>query len=267
MKIYFDESQNYDKSLLLIGAIFIFGEKNISYLQKEINKIKVNNDFFKPDGEPKEIKYNKIATSKDLKVAKQVIDLFFNKAKNCYFRCCVIGWSDENFQMVGKKSQSLKLKRAILYTDVAKKLIYRGIQGFDNAILLYDDLVRCRGDKFEEIIENNFGYTSLKKDKQKGFPLIKTVRGVKSDLEANNIVQLTDLFTGCVLNNNEPSSKRKNDIRDYLIKKLGFKNLLEETWKTRVPSIEKNQSIKFHIDYLKLSEDLRKRFKKRKNRS
>ncbi len=253
MKIYFDESEDQAKTLFLVGAIFIYGEENINLLREAINKLKNENSFTDGKGQPREIKYNKILTDKDILVAKKAIDLFFAN-KNTYFRCCVVPWREQDLFKFGRKYQPLKLKKAILYTNTTKKLIKLGIDGFVNAVLIYDDLVRCKGDKFEEIIETSFGRTALSSDGNRS-PIIKNIASAKSNLDINNSVQLTDLILGCVLNQNRPASKQKNKVRDYLIKKLGVNDLSRSTWINKsCPADERGIGPKFYIHYLNIDE-------------
>lgn len=248
MRIYFDESYDSNHTLLLIGAVFVIGDANAKQLKVEIDKIKKKYNYFNSSGKPLEIKYNKIASPRDLSVAKEVIDLFVRSDKT-YFRCYVVGWNAKNIQASGRKDQTTELKKAILYTTVAQKLLYVGINGFKNCVLLYDTLVRCKGDKFEAIIENDFGYSSLKKKGRTGAPSIKIIRDVKSDLELNNTVQMSDLLIGCVLNQNRPASKRKNEARAYLAKHLKLPNLLEKTFAKRSTHTTLTHQDKFSVYY------------------
>ncbi len=262
MKIYFDESEDFNRNALLVSAIFVYGDSKINELRDGINEIKKLNNFQQPDGQNKEIKYNKIASDLDLKVSKECIDLFF-QSKNTYFRSCIVFWNKNDLRRFGRRDQNEKLKKAILYTNLTKKLIKLGVGGFKNCILLYDELVRCKGDHFQQIIENNFGYSSLRASTD--FPVIKSVASLKSNDDFNSIVQLTDLLMGCVLNQNFPSSINKNKIREYLISKLSVRDLKKETW-DRIYEPAEPQNRKFYIHYLNI-DAITVNHKTRKNRS
>jgi len=267
MKIYFDESEDLNKTIFLVGAIFVFGDSNIKLLREEINKIKKENNFLKPDGSFKEIKYNKIASKTDLEVAKKAIDLFF-KTEKSYFRCCLVSRTKNDLKWFGRRDQSKNLKKAILYTNTTIRLLKLGLGRFNNSILVYDDLTRCKGDVFTQIIEDHF--TNFHKPNRALNPKIKTVVPAKSNLELNNAVQLADLLIGCVLNNNKPSSDRKNQVRIYLIKKLKAQSLLRPDWvNVSEPISETTEKVKFYLEYININTITpKKRFPKtRKNRS
>ena len=260
--------------MLLLGAVFIFGESNVVSLRNKIKQMKIANNFTKDNGDLREIKYNKILSPKDLNVAKQAIDMFFGST-NTFFRCCVVPWKKSDLARFGKRTDLEKLKKAILYTNLTKKFIKLWIGDFKNVSLIYDNLVRCRGDEFEKIILENFGPKD-RFGRRVLEPKIKAAVGIQSDLENNNIVQIADLLTGCVLNNIKPSSGRKNSVRDYLVKKLGVTSLKKSVWENRpTPETRCGKTENFHVEYIGLEDivDMRKKtgkakisYKKRRNR-
>lgn len=254
MKIYFDESEDGGKKMLLLGATFIYNESSVKSLKSKIDQIKANHSFYRPNGIPKEIKYTRVAARVDYMVGKEAIDAFFGNPTT-YFRCCVIRWNNKDLMKIGGKGDPLPLRKAILYTRLTQYLLSRGLNEFRNAVLLYDELVRCKQDKFEEIIENKFGYVSVKN--RRGLePRIKTTKSISSQKEINNTVQVTDLLVGCVLNSNFPTvNGRKNAIRNYLAQQLGKKNLKRVNWPNSLLNLNKaDLNIKFDIDYLDIGD-------------
>ena len=269
MKIYFDESEDSKKTLLLLSAIFVYNESNIKGLRDKINLIKKNRAFFKKDGTPKEIKYNRVVSREDYDVAKEAIDSFFGNG-NTYFRCCVVNWNNSDLMKIGGKGDPLPLRKAILYTRITHYLLKRGLNSFRNAVLLYDELVRCKNDIFEKTIEQKFGQGSIRSNYDHLDPKIKTVRSIFSNKELNNTVQITDLLMGCVLNNNRPTKNgRKNSIRDYLIKRLNVTSLKKRSWSRSLLNMNQNDlDIKFDIDYIDIKDFINNNAKKnRKNRN
>jgi len=78
----------------------------------------------------------------------------------------------------------------------------------------------------------------------------KVIEEVKSDLEQYQVLQVCDLLMGCILNNLVPTKNRyKNDLRQYLISKLGCKDLLRDTWKKYSKRYVEEYSPKFNVWY------------------
>jgi hypothetical protein len=68
-----------------------------------------------------------------------------------------------------------------------------------------------------------------------------------------------DLLQGCILNNLIPiartkgkrkGSEHKNYIREYLVSKLGVKDLTLDTWSTELNKVSKEMRNKFNIRYV-----------------
>jgi len=63
------------------------------------------------------------------------------------------------------------------------------------------------------------------------FPTLRDVMDIPSHMEQYQVNQICDILMGCILNNLVPSRKREKVLlRQYLVSKLGVKNLLRESW-------------------------------------
>ena len=138
MLVYFDESYA-SKERLLLGALFIPSRSSQEFLHKGLVSIKKDANFVDSKGELKEIKYSKITTKKKLGIAKATVDLFFS-TQDCYFRACVIPYSEKYLDRVGRQQGiPRKLKEAMLYTNSFIKLIKNNIPEVRGAVLMMDD--------------------------------------------------------------------------------------------------------------------------------
>jgi hypothetical protein len=104
-------------------------------------------------------------------------------------------------------------------------LLHPFVAGLNDAVLIADDLKRCRGDAFLEMIVQRFNPEGAE-------PTFRHVTQVSSSLRQYQCLQVCDLLLGCVLNNlAPPGNQYKIDIRTYLCEKLDVSNFLRTTWR------------------------------------
>lgn len=96
--------------------------------------------------------------------------------------------------------------------------------------MLVDKLTRCNGGSIE-IMKQEFCLPYGKHSPDSEIPTLKNVIEIPSHLEQYQVNQILDILMGCILNNLIPTLKKeKNKLREYLIKMLGVKDLLPQTW-------------------------------------
>lgn len=228
MLIYFDESYDNKKEWLLLWATF---NPHSKFLHRKITEVKKKNNFLLPDWPLKELKYNKCINEKTFKVAKELIDAFFESTS--YFRLIVIeqwaDWFDLNkFWNLWDED---KMKFAKMYKKFTELLIKHNTDNLYNWILLTDELSRPKTDIFFTLMRDLFCKAWVNHSHWKKEPTLKYIKEVKSDLEQYQILQITDLLMWCVLNHLKPTTnKYKTDIANYLAFKVG-NNFRKEDWK------------------------------------
>lgn len=226
MLIYFDESYDGEHEYLLLSALF---NPHPKFLHRKLSEAKRKYNYFASDGSLREIKYNYIDSDLKLKIAKESIDIFFESTS--WFRCVVIQQKLIDLDRFGKKTDDEKIKRARLYKKFAELLLSHNTENIFNAMLLVDKLSRCNGDEFVEIMKQEFCLPFGKHSRDSEIPTLKDVQEIPSDLEQYHVNQICDILMGCVLNNLKPTKNQfKNQIREYVVNKLGVKNLLPESW-------------------------------------
>jgi hypothetical protein len=119
-------------------------------------------------------------------------------------------------------------------------------------VLLTDELNRCNGDKFIEIMKQDFCVLGGKYCDDNNRPTLKEITDIKSHVEDYHVNQINDILLGFILNNLKPTNKEyKNNVRDYLVKKIGVKNLLPEFWNQYSKTFVEEYYPKFNIWYWK----------------
>ena len=227
MLIYFDESYDYQHKYLILGALF---NPHSKFLHRELKDIKKKYKFYYSDGKPKEIKYRDVLTDYHHKVASAAIASFAKSTS--WFRCIVIEQSKVNYDYFGSRSDPLKMKKARAYKKYAEMLIGYNTQDIVNGVLLCDNLSRCNGDKFVEVMKESFSNPGINHSEDKSSPTLKEIKEVHSHVESYQVVQVCDLLTGCVLNSLVPAkNKYKNNIRKYLKATLKIPSFDKTFWK------------------------------------
>ena len=147
-------------------------------------------------------------------------------------------------------SENNKIKMARAYKKFAELLLAHNTEDIYNGVLLTDELTRCNGDKFIEIMKQDFCVINGRHCNDKHRPTLKEITDIKSHLEEYHVNQINDILLGCIINNLKPTSKEyKNNVRGYLVKKLGVNNLLPETWNKYSKKYVKEYYPKYNIWY------------------
>ena len=241
MLIYFDESYDNNHKYLLLSALFNQHQK---FLHRELKEIRNRYNY------KEEIKYNNCTNNFRLKIYKEVVDIFFKSTS--YFRCIVIDQHILDLNYFGSKDESNVIKMARAYKKFAELLISHNTDNVYNGVLLTDELKRCKGDKFIELMKQDFCLTDGKHCNDKNKPTLKHIADIKSDKENYQVGQINDLLLGCVLNNLIPTRKEyKNELRKYLVRSLNVDSLLPEYWNKYSKKYVDEYYPKFNVWYWK----------------
>ena len=178
----------------------------------------------------------------------RAIDIFFKSTS--YFRAIVIDQNVMEINRFGKKSEDNKIKMARAYKKFAELLLSHNSENIYNGVLLTDELTRCNGDQFIEIMKRDFCIIGGKYSNNNYKPTLSEITDIKSHLEEYHVNQINDILMGSILNNLKPTAKEyKNNVRKYLIKSLGVKNLLPETWNKYSKNFVEEYFPKYNIWY------------------
>src|SRR3989339_628264 len=232
MLIYFDESYDTEHRYLLLGALF---NPHPKYLHRELLDVKRKYNCLDRNGKALEIKYFNCTSKRNQEMNCKAIDIFMRSTS--YFRAIVI-------------DQKLIMARA--YKKFSELLLSHNTENIYNGVLLTDELTRCNGDKFIEIMKQDFCTVGGKHCNDNSRPTLKDIRDIKSHIEDYQVNQINDILLGSILNNIYPTKKEyKNNVRNYLIKCLGVKNLLPETWNIYSKNYVEKYYPKYNIWYWK----------------
>lgn len=251
MLIYFDESYDQEHRYLILGALF---NPHPKFLHRQWLQTKRELGAIGRNGKALEIKYNNCTTSMNQELCCRAIDIFIKSTS--YFRAIVVDQDIMDLEHFGKKSEDTKIKMARAYKKFAELLLSHNTENVYNGVLLTDELTRCHGDKFIEIMKEDFCVIEGKHCNDEHKPTLKEITEIRSHLEEYHTNQINDILLGCILNNLKPTSKEyKNNVRKHLIKSLGVANLLPETWNKYSKSLVENYYPKYNIWYWKPSKN------------
>jgi hypothetical protein len=245
--VYLDESYDQpDKRFLLLGLVFS-PSKKLHRLLTEIHKKKRCLDKHK---NIIETKYNNCFSAHNYEICKDFIDAFIGS--DSWFCAIAVDTKTTTFNLsyFGKPHEPEALKKARVYKKFSELLISKNTKRIANAVLLVDEVTRCNHDRFIELIRESFCTPGKGQSTDKEYPIFRHIGSTKSDSPENIRLCVCDLLLGCILNNNLPTRNRwKNNLRKYLITRLGMKDLLEPTWASR--AIDSRIRRKFRIWYWK----------------
>lgn len=247
MIIYFDESYDNEHRYLILGALF---NPHPKFLHKKLLEMKKRYNFVGDDSKVLEIKYNYCSSKKREEMNCEAIDIFMKSTS--YFRAIVIDQDIMNLDYFGNKSEDKKIKMARAYKKFAELLLSHNTEDIYNGVLLTDELTRCNGDKFTEIMKQDFCVIEGKHCNNNHKTTLKEITDIKSHLEDYHVNQINDILMGSILNNLKPTRKEyKNNVRKHLIKSLGVKNLLPESWIKYSKSYVEENCPKYNVWYWK----------------
>jgi len=229
MIVYLDESYDREyRQWLLIGVLFV---PHHSFLHRKMRNQKEKENFVDSQGKLKEIKYSKCDSAKKLRIARRTVDAFVESTS--YFRCIAVEIGDPAFDWAffGDPVADMALGKARAYKKFSEILLKDNIRYIRGATLFVDRMSRCKGDRFIEIMINEFGTPDVAYSEGSTIPVFKRIRAVNTAEERFQVGQIADLFTGCVLNQlMDFRYKRKRDLREYVLNALGLPTLLPEYW-------------------------------------
>lgn len=245
MVIYFDESYDSEHKYLILGALF---NPHPKFLHKQLLEKKKEFGFIDSAGKTLEIKYNSCTKQEDYDMCCSAVDIFIRSTS--YFRSIVIDQAILDLNYFGKKHEPKRIKMARAYKKFAELLISHNSENIYNGVLLTDELSRCKGDEFIEIMKKDFCLPNGKYCNAKDRPTLKHIADIHSDVESYQVNQINDILIGCILNNNVPTKNRfKNQLREHLINRLEVDSLLSNFWNKYSKShVEKNYP-KYNIWY------------------
>lgn len=247
MLIYFDESYDNQHRYLILGALF---NPHPRFLHRALFQLKKQKRFLDKNDKPKELKYNKCLNDYLYKLCCGAINIFLKSTS--YFRCIVIDQDILDLNYFGQKHEDKKIKMARAYKKFAELLISHNSDNIYNGVLLADELKRCQGDKFIEIMKQDFCLPNGKYCDKHNRPTLRHIADIHSDKENYQVCQINDILIGCVLNNLVlTKNKYKNSLRNYLIKKMEIDNLLPEYWNKYSKRYIEEYYPKFNIWYWK----------------
>lgn len=254
MLIYFDESYDNKHRYLILGALF---NPHPKFLHREMKELKTINNFLNQDLRGKELKYNTCINNYLLKLCCGCIDMFMRSTS--YFRCIVVDQSILNLDRFGQKHEHKKIKMARAYKKFAELLLSHNTENVYNGVLLTDELKRCNGDKFIEIMKQDFCLPDGKHCDAPHRPTLKHIADIHSDIEDYQVCQINDIMIGCVLNSLVPTrNPYKVKLREYLIQSLKVGGLLPAYWNRYSKRYVEEYYPKFNVWYWRPSNNNQK---------
>ncbi len=255
MIIYLDESYDLQHTWLLISSLFNPAHHKF---HREIKRLLIANKYIVPRGDLKEIKYVHCNNKKVRKLYEKVIDCFMGSES--YFSSVVIK-TDHTFDLhrYGTSIEPDKVKKERAYRTLAEHLLANELRDATNAVLFLDKMSRCEPEKFLELLRQNFCIPGSGASENLDKPRIRHIQDVVSGAEGYELMGVCDLLQGCILNNLMPivkvpgkkkGSLEKNNIREYLIGKLGVKDLNLQTWAFNAKNVSEQIRKKFNIRYV-----------------
>ncbi len=264
MKIYLDETYDHNHTWLILGGLFNPHHKKFF---NEIKKLLMKEHFILPNGRLREIKYNWCYTKKTREVYEKVIDKFIDS--DSYFAAVAIR-TDNSLELhrYGDATEPDKIKRQRVYRTLAEHLLNKEMREVDDAVLFLDKMSRCDPKQFMNTLKQNFCIPDNVYSKGLTRPRIRHIQDVVSGAEGYELMGVCDLLQGCILNNLFPikgsknkGSMNKNLVREYLVKKIGIRDLTVNTWVEASKKVSVKIRNKFNIRYVKQSKEVPKKEK------
>jgi Protein of unknown function (DUF3800) len=238
MVIYLDETYDWTGVYFLLGALFVVTDHD-AFLEA-FNNLKREEDFARPDGSLRELKYSKIKYPKYERAAIKAIQAF--RAHRCYFRAVIIPLAQFDLSHFGKPYEAEKIRRARAYKKFSEMLIEYNTPEVTEGILFADNLTRCkaslgRGDEFAEVMRDRFQRVIYDDDLNPTRPKLKHIQEVDSADEAYGLLQVCDVLLGATLNGilktaKGPRMVRKNRVTERMKEILELPSLQREYWQS-----------------------------------
>ncbi|MGA7915117.1 MAG: DUF3800 domain-containing protein [Candidatus Acidiferrales bacterium] len=236
MIIYLDETYDYRGVYFILGALFVLQDHDI--FLDSFNSLKREENFSRPDGTLRELKYVKIKHGKYEKAAVKAIQAF--KAHNCYFRAVIVPLAQFDLRYFGKSYELEKIKRARAYKKFAEMLIEYNTPEVSQGVLFADNLTRCKGalgcgDEFVEVMRERFQNVIYDHDLDATPANLKHVQEVPSDDDRYALLQVCDVLLGSTLNGilktfKGPRMVHKNRVTEKMKEILELPSLEKDYW-------------------------------------
>ena len=236
MIIYLDETYDHHGIYFLLGALFVLEDHDI--FLESFNSLKREQDFLRPDGTLRELKYVKIKYGKYENAATKTIQAF--KAHKCYFRAVIIPLAQFDLKYFGKPFELEKIKRARAYKKFAEMLIEYNTPQLESGVLFADNLTRCKGalghgDEFIGVMRSRFQTTIYDHDLSVTPPKLKHIQEVRSHDKDYALLQVCDVLLGSTLNgilkiHKGPRMLHKNRVTEKMKEILELPSLEKDYW-------------------------------------
>lgn len=205
MLVYFDESYPDNRSVMILGALFLSNHA-ATVLRENFLKLKRTEKY------SSELKYSEMTSNNDYILSKLAFDTFFNMQMP-YFCATILPYSSTG--LTDAEGSSLYEKRVNVYSDSAKKLVRCNLPVDERANLFMDQ---------EERIEKTKFASKIKKMNPHYGARVVSAEFVKSHDEAQCLMQICDLLTGSIKQWISPTfgkkSKYKRKFALYVMRKL-----------------------------------------------
>jgi len=228
MLVYFDESYDTNKDILILSALFNPLPKSLNSAMLEVKR---REHYVDAAGEPLEIKYSISDTSRTSRVACECVDCFATSPS--WFRATVVETHTGIFDLsyFGTRSESDAMKWARAYKKFAELLLSHNCSDFENGVLLTDRLTRTKGDLFLELMRENFSRPGLAYSAGKTQPILRHIQEVDTALPEYQVGQIGDILMGSILNALRPTKNRyKRRLRNHVENVLSLPSLLPNYW-------------------------------------
>lgn len=228
MLVYFDESYDTNKDLLLLSALFNPLPKRLHSAMLNAKKVE---QYLDANGEPLEIKYSISDTSRRCRMACKCVDCF--AISPSWFRAIVVETHPAKFDLnyFGSRFESDAMKWARAYKKFAELLLSHNCSTVENAVLLTDRLTRTKGDLFLELMRESFSRPGVAYSTGKTSPIFRHIQEVDTALPEYQVGQVGDILMGSILNALRPTrNKFKRRLRNHVSSGLGLPSLLPSYW-------------------------------------
>ncbi len=228
MLVYFDESYDSNKTVLILGALFV---PKPSLTNGDVSDVKRALGYLDTAGNPREIKYTLSNNRERYTVARDCISRFAQGS--AWFRAIVVDTAPDSFDLkyFGKPYDKEALKWARAYKKFAEMLLSSNTTDIENAVLLTDRLTRTSGDLFLELMRDNFGQAGLRFSEGKQAPTFKHIQEVDTALQEYQLGQINDLLMGVVLNSIYPTANLyKTRLKNHVASTLSLPTFDKTYW-------------------------------------
>jgi len=240
MLIYLDESYDtQNKNWMILGALF---NPHSRFLHRRMNDIRASYPFKSYNKQNViEEKYHHFFSKQNHKAAAKIVDAFFDSTS--WFRAVAVDLNICDLNRFGTPEDETKIKEARRYKKFTQLLLRNNTRNIRYATLLVDEMSRCTGDRFIELIRGEF--LDGRPD-----PILSCIEEIDSKDGQYQVLRVCDILTGCIINRlTRPSREWKNKTAEYLCKKIGVRDLTPDVWKSFTKFEVEERFPKYNIWY------------------